>query len=352
MQKTNVLSFKEIKQRISIEQVLRHYSLFEGLKLRGKSHRGPCPFCEVKEGSPFSVSLEKNCFQCFSCNASGNILDFVARLEGISMREAGQFLAKNFVDEKEHPPAAQTVEKTTDREAPLAKQADLPARPAGGGEAGERADKSLNAQVPASVPPQDETPSENEPLTFSLKNIESGHPSVKALGIQEDILTAFGVGYYRGRGMMGNRIVIPVYNTSKQLVAYAGFHPEERTYTYPPKFRRERELYNLGGALAEQGADQGVILVRHPLEALMLISAGHLNAVAIMGDIISDVQMGALLDQHGTGEKVTLFWPIHADVVPTLSEFLRNFFVRLCRYEERGDTPLGFTTEDVSNLLA
>lgn len=74
MQKINVLSFRDLKQRVSIEQVLRHYDLFTGLTLKGKSHRGPCPFCEVAEGNPFSVSLEKNCYQCFTCKASGNIL--------------------------------------------------------------------------------------------------------------------------------------------------------------------------------------------------------------------------------------------------------------------------------------
>jgi hypothetical protein len=255
------------------------------------------------------------------------------------------------------------VEKTTKREAPPATESNppAPAHPrqndfvglaAGKDEPGEGSIKTLDTQIPTAAPPQDETPSANEPLTFTLKNIDSDHPSVKALGIQEDIVTAFGVGYYSGQGMMGNRIVIPVFNTSKQLVAYAGFHPEERTYTYPPKFRRELELYNVGGALAELGADQGVILVRQPLEALMLISSGHLNAVAIMGDIISHAQMGVLLDQYGRGERVTLFWPILTDVVPTLSGLFPHFFVRLCRYEEREDIPLGFTVEDVSNLLA
>jgi hypothetical protein len=43
MQKPNVLSFKDLKQRISIEQVLRHYGLFDTFHLKGKSHRGPCP---------------------------------------------------------------------------------------------------------------------------------------------------------------------------------------------------------------------------------------------------------------------------------------------------------------------
>jgi DNA primase len=104
MLKNHVLSFKELKQRISIEQVLRHYNLFDTLHLRGKSHRGPCPFCEAADGNPFSVSLEKSCYQCFICRASGNILDFVAKWEGASIREASQLLTKNFVGEEEQVP--------------------------------------------------------------------------------------------------------------------------------------------------------------------------------------------------------------------------------------------------------
>src|SRR5437016_5640381 len=128
MLKNHVLSFKDLKQHISIEQVLRHYGLFDTLQLKGKSHRGLCTFCEAAEGSPFSVSLEKSCYQCFTCRASGNILDFVAKWEGVSIREAGQVLAKNCAEEKETPAGAHTVEKTTEQEAPLTKEAGLPAR--------------------------------------------------------------------------------------------------------------------------------------------------------------------------------------------------------------------------------
>jgi DNA primase len=112
---SNPVSFKELKQRISIEQVLRQYNLFDTLHLRGKSHRGSCPFCEVQEGAPFSVSLEKQCFQCFACRASGNILDFVAKWEGVSIREAGQILSKHFVGEEELHTVAKTVGKTLAR---------------------------------------------------------------------------------------------------------------------------------------------------------------------------------------------------------------------------------------------
>jgi hypothetical protein len=84
----------------------------------------------------------------------------------------------------------------------------------------------------------------------------------------------------------------------------------------------------------------------------MLVSAGHLNTVAIMGDTISKEQVEALVSEHGAGEKVTLFWPTHTDVVPTLSELFPHFFVRLRRYECRENTPTGFTADDVQELLA
>jgi hypothetical protein len=88
--------------------------------------------------------------------------------------------------------------------------------------------------------------------------------------------------------MMGNRIVIPVHNTALELVAYAGYDPDERTYTYPPKFRRDLELFNLGGALAsDKTHNPSLILVRHPLEALTLISRGYHNTIALMGETIA-----------------------------------------------------------------
>jgi DNA primase len=340
MLKNHVLSFKELKQRISIEQVLQHYNLFDGLQPRGKSHRGPCPFCEAADGTPFSVSLEKNCYQCFACKTSGNILDFVMQWEGIKVREAGQVLAKTFLDG--------TAPREPTKPLPAIEQEASPAVEIK--ESTNHVPQAPSAEV--NEAPHNDLSSQNEPLTFALKNIESHHPSVTALGIRDDILTAFGVGFYRGRGMMDHRIVIPIYNSTRQLIAYAGFHPEERTYTYPPKFRRDLALYNLSGACAAGGEELGAIVVQHPLDVLLLATAGYLNAIAIMGESISKEQTDSLLVEHGAGGKVTLFWPTHADVTPTLTDLLADFFVRVRRYEEKHETPLGFTAEEVRELLA
>jgi DNA primase len=267
MQKPSALSFKDLKQRISIEQILQHYGILADLQAKGKSHRGPCPFCEAADGAPFSVSLEKNCYQCFACKASGNILDFVMQWEGVKVREAGQVLAKTFLDGK--------APRESTKPVPAALQEASPARETTECTTTVPQAPSAPAEADQALPAHTTLPSSNEPLTFALKNIESHHPSVATLGIRDDVLTAFGVGFYRGRGMMDNRIVIPIYNSSRQLIAYAGFHPQERTYTYPPKFRTDLALYNLSSACAAGGEEHGVILVRHPLEVVLLASAGQ-----------------------------------------------------------------------------
>jgi hypothetical protein len=81
----------------------------------------------------------------------------------------------------------------------------------------------VTPETRATIPPllPEVPPSRNEPLTFALKKIDPTHPSVQALGFPEETVTYFGIGYYSGKGMMGNHIVIPVYDRNGSLVAYA-----------------------------------------------------------------------------------------------------------------------------------
>jgi DNA primase len=69
-----MISYKELKQHISIVQVLQKFGV--KTEQKGKQLVTSCPKC----GGVFKVSKEKNCFKCFSpgCSAKGNILDFVA----------------------------------------------------------------------------------------------------------------------------------------------------------------------------------------------------------------------------------------------------------------------------------
>ena len=57
------------------------------LRGRGRVRQGVCPFHEEAEGS-FTVYADTERFYCFGCGAGGDVLDFVQRVEGLSLPEA------------------------------------------------------------------------------------------------------------------------------------------------------------------------------------------------------------------------------------------------------------------------
>ena len=78
------VSFTQVKEQVSIQQILEHYGLVEGLRSQkgGDELVGICPLHQEGKAS-FHVSLSKNAFQCFGCKRKGNILDFVGYMEGL-----------------------------------------------------------------------------------------------------------------------------------------------------------------------------------------------------------------------------------------------------------------------------
>ena len=65
-----------------------------GVVLRGKGRvrQGVCPFHDEAEGS-FTVYADTEKFYCFGCGAGGDVLDFVGRMEGLTLPEAIRRLA-------------------------------------------------------------------------------------------------------------------------------------------------------------------------------------------------------------------------------------------------------------------
>ena len=103
--KTQWVSFADLKRQVSIEDVLVHYGLRDGLRQRRDELVGLCPFHKETRGS-FSASTTKNAFQCFGCNRKGNILDFVALKEEVDVREAAILIQRWFQIGSEMSPEA------------------------------------------------------------------------------------------------------------------------------------------------------------------------------------------------------------------------------------------------------
>ena len=85
-----------MKAAVTIEAVLERYELLDDLEPKDDGYTGDCPFHEGESQRPFHVSLSKNAWYCFGCEEGGNVLDFVARMEDVSIKRAAQLLAEWF----------------------------------------------------------------------------------------------------------------------------------------------------------------------------------------------------------------------------------------------------------------
>jgi DNA primase len=86
------LDFAEIKKSTDLAAVIRSYGI--ELKKSGRDYVGLCPFHDDKTPS-LRVTPSKGLFRCPACGATGNVIQFVAKIEKISDREAAQKLLGN-----------------------------------------------------------------------------------------------------------------------------------------------------------------------------------------------------------------------------------------------------------------
>lgn len=73
------IDFSFVKENASFERVLAHYKLES--RGGGVQRSVRCPFHPDHRPS-CRVELDKKIFHCFACEASGNILEFVAQIDG------------------------------------------------------------------------------------------------------------------------------------------------------------------------------------------------------------------------------------------------------------------------------
>ena len=80
--------FERVKAAVPLRQAAENY----GLELR-RNGMTCCPFHE--DAHP-SLKLNEDYFFCFGCGASGDVIDFTAKLFGVSLKDAVTKLAADF----------------------------------------------------------------------------------------------------------------------------------------------------------------------------------------------------------------------------------------------------------------
>ncbi len=260
--------FKEIKKTTDLVAVVESYGIV--LKKAGRDHVGLCPFHEDRTPS-LHVTQAKGLFRCPACNAAGNVIQFVARMESLTEREAALKLLGSVPGVSRASallPVAQAVVAPEVAATLLGRVAAFYAKALHKDRAGLDYLKSRRLDDPALLE------------TFAVGYCDgSMRNALPQSGESVEQLKALGVFNEKGNEVFYKRIVVPIYNAAGEVVGLYGrrIGDEEPRHLY---MRGERR-----GVFNGQSAktNRSLILVESIFDAMSLWVAGFRNAVALYG---------------------------------------------------------------------
>ena len=322
------IDFAQLKEQVSIPEVLNRYGLDKNLKA-GSSGRltGPCPVHKGKSATAFNVTANGRAWNCFSGSCKGgNVLDLVMQLEDCNVRDAGKKLTEMF-----------GLTFTKEKAGKDGKTAT-----ASGKNSSERA------------PAEQQADTKNRPLERALK-LNDNHSYLYERGLTVETIKTFGVGFC-SRGIMRGRVALPIHDEEGQLVAYVGRaitdDQAEKTgkYKLPRGFEKCHVVWNLNRA--KDHAEDGLIVVEGFFDAMHVHQAGYPNVVALMGSSLSEHQEHLLA---GETDRLALMF----DGDEAGRNCMREFYKRLRRqvylkeiHLQEGQQPDGLTKKAIAELLS
>lgn len=330
------VDFKELRRRLSFERVLKHYGI-EIIRKRNDQHQGPCPLPKHngnRRSPTFSANLSGGMFQCFGCKARGNHLEFAALMEGIDPDDGAE-LRK----------LALRLQAQFCPEPPLGRPEVKPERSA--------KDESLPVVV-------------NAPLDFELKGLDDRHPYLAQRGFSPETVAHFGLGV-AGRGLLKDRLAIPLHAQDGNLLGYAGRVVDEAAVT------KDNPRYLFPGTRERLGVRhefrQSLFLyngwrMSAPLDDLMVVAGftavwwlhqhGYPSVVATMGADCSEEQATLIASLVKTNGRV---WVLpDGDAIgerfahSVLAQVAPHRFVRWVRLET-GWQPTDLTAEHLEGCF-
>ncbi|MFQ5409283.1 MAG: CHC2 zinc finger domain-containing protein [Anaerolineales bacterium] len=247
-------SFKRLKQKVSIAQVLDHYRLGEALRLRGDHLVGPCPVHRGDNPSAFRVNIQRNIWHCFTqCNCGGDVVDLVRQIENCDFPQAARRLARIAHHRNAAGPA------------PVATGNDCQTRPA--------PFRPFRTQIP----------------------LNPNHPFLqKTKGIAVTTALDHEIGHCSKSTFLKGTIAVRLHDLNGQPLGYCGrrLDPQQiqtrGKWRFPRGLPKSQLLYN-AHRIPKQ--NQLTIVVECPFAAIRIRQAGFQNAVALLGTATSKKQL-------------------------------------------------------------
>ena len=271
---------EKVKKELDIVEIISDYL---PLKKRGNSYFARCPF-HPDDTPSLSVSPSRGIWKCFGCNKGGDVISFVAEIEGISYSEALLKLAKEHL-------GIQPKTSTDPIQLALEKVKDFYT---------EELTKNSKAKnyllkhrkIPAYVAREFEIGFADGDKLLEFAKKEGIEEILRKLG---HIKTHWG-----SFDILRGRIVIPVKDEKGRIKGFTGrLIEDDKTqpkYLHTPYLSKGEILFGLTPpAIQAIREKQYLIIVEGVFDAIRLHSIGVRNAVAIFGTELSDKQIKKIL---------------------------------------------------------
>jgi DNA primase catalytic core len=270
--------FAQIKRTTDLVAVVQRYGI--ELKREGKDWRGKCPFHDDQKRPNFIVSPDKGLWRCPACNAAGNVIQFVARMDNLTEREAalkllgavpGVTRASKLVTPAE--PAPVIVDDVT-RAKLLARVASFYAKTLRKCQSGSDDRAGLDYLKTRRL----DDPAALETFAIGYCNGSMRNALPKSGEIVEQ-LQALGVLNEKGNEVFYKRIVVPIYNAAGDVVSLYGRRLDDQESKHLLIKGERRGVFN--GAAAK--SHKTLVIVESIFDALSVWSAGFHNVIALRG---------------------------------------------------------------------
>ena len=276
----------EIKNSVDIVDIISNYI---PLTSKGKNYFGVCPFHDDHSPS-MSVSKEKQIYTCFSCGATGNVINFIEDYENISFLEAVKKIADisgiqvNIKGKNEYNKyqdlydiyvLAQKFYQNNINSSKGKKALDyLHSR---------NISDDIIKEFGIGLSLKD-----RDILTKMLKSKYDDETLLKSGLVNEANLELYDI-YH-------NRIMFPLYSLNGQVIGYNGrVYNGEKENKYinskeTPIFKKRELLYNYHRAKDECRIKKKIYIVEGPMDVIRCYIAGVKNVVAALGTAFGSEQ--------------------------------------------------------------
>ncbi len=276
------VDFQQVKEKVSIPDVLAALEITDQFKERRGVLSGVCPLKSHEHGpkpndQQFKADNKKGpwLWKCFGCDSGGDVIELVKGITGHDNAHVRFWFADQFGD-------VLGLEKPTS----TSKKREVTTT-----EAGESKGKQADGL---------------EPLRFYLNvDTEAARKYLHSRGISIATAERFGVGLYtKAKKMFTGYLVVPCYRWPKASedenpIGYVGRWPGEDFDDDHPRYKVGFEcsnaVFGLGQALDSSDQEYPLIVVEGPLKALWLIDRGWSNVVSTFTSSVSDRQVELLV---------------------------------------------------------